>query len=479
MKRIFTALLVLCLLCVGCAPKAHTPATGPSHESVPAGTQETKPNVALDYNVQFIRTNGYTSGAKYPGVQIIHSKQALDDYYAAHNAGYDLERKDAVYADTTIGFLDACDKYNTSFFEENYLIFVILEEGSGSVRHNIHHVERTHDGKIEISVESVLPGGFGTADMAQWHVILELERTEQLPSVNDIVIYWNDRLAFENGQVVEPGQAAKFQSAPTCHLASQDSEVSLEAVNYSWYAQQSDGMTLHTITDLTSRPISLERTQHWFIDSKYAETIYAPVPGQDIYEPTNSLGYFVKLHWDANPSNVSLSCWAEGEMEEKTVITHYGSGFYAWLGSCIYEIRATWEDTGAGFWGTATYYVYISDQPHTHTSAEVEQTVDDPISGYCGNTQTTVYMDGKKYTFMYGYSVALTDILINLDYKPEKVCKCLPEYTVDTELGTGYGINLSDSYARCEKGQADLTQEQVDKIAEILDWLKTTGASYD
>ena len=49
-----------------------------------------------------------------------------------------------------------------------------------------------------------------------------------------------------------------------------------------------------------------------------------------------------------------------------------------------------------------------------------------------------------------------------------KVCRCLPEFTVTTELGGPYGVNLSQGYARCSDGQADLTEEQVELIWEIL-----------
>lgn len=112
-----------------------------------------------------------------------------------------------------------------------------------------------------------------------------------------------------------------------------------------------------------------------------------------------------------------------------------------------------------------------ANSSHTHTPAKNAQTVSEPISGYCGNTQTTIYFDnGKKYTFMSGNSVTMTDILVNLDYDKNKLCKCLPEYTVDTEFGNGYGINLTSGYARCDKGQADLTNKQIEKFKEIIKW---------
>lgn len=115
----------------------------------------------------------------------------------------------------------------------------------------------------------------------------------------------------------------------------------------------------------------------------------------------------------------------------------------------------------------------ILTETHSHQPAANAQTVSNPVSGYCGNTQTTIYFeDGSSHTFMYGKSVTLTDILVNLDYSKNKICKCLPEYKVDTEFGKDYGISLSDGYVRCEKGQAELTKEQIETISEIIEWAK-------
>lgn len=104
-----------------------------------------------------------------------------------------------------------------------------------------------------------------------------------------------------------------------------------------------------------------------------------------------------------------------------------------------------------------------------HTPAAEPQTVEDPVSGYCGNTVTEVTLDGETYSFRGDDSVTLTDIVINLAYDPAAVCKCLPEFTVDTEFGDGYGVNLSESYARCEAGQAPLTAEQTETIRGIVE----------
>ena len=49
-----------------------------------------------------------------------------------------------------------------------------------------------------------------------------------------------------------------------------------------------------------------------------------------------------------------------------------------------------------------------------HDLAEAPQTADDPVTGYCGNTVTTIDLDGKIYSFEGSDSVNLTDVLINL-----------------------------------------------------------------
>ncbi len=92
----------------------------------------------------------------------------------------------------------------------------------------------------------------------------------------------------------------------------------------------------------------------------------------------------------------------------------------------------------------------------------------------CGNTITKMTVDGKTYEFEGGNSVWLSQLLANLKYHPDKLCKCLPEIQVDTEHKTGYGISLGENpYARCDEGQADLTKEQAERIQQIIGDVKS------
>lgn len=161
-------------------------------EPIKIGDGEKAPytnDVKVDFSAQYIRTNGGKDGAKYPVVQIIRSKNELSDYYERHKDEYDLRRRKDPAADSTVGFLDACDKYDDDFFKSNALLFVIVEEGSGSTRHKVTSLT-THNTKTRVNIETTMPE-VGTCDMAQWHITIET-RKENLPvSTNDIEVYIN------------------------------------------------------------------------------------------------------------------------------------------------------------------------------------------------------------------------------------------------------------------------------------------------
>lgn len=115
----------------------------------------------------------------------------------------------------------------------------------------------------------------------------------------------------------------------------------------------------------------------------------------------------------------------------------------------------------------------LAEEPdHAHAPLTGDNTVEHDQALYCGNTVTTVSREtgpeGEPASFWGDDSVALTDLLLYLDYSGP-VCKCLPEYTVDTEFGTGYGVNLTEHYVRHDGGQVSLTAEQAEEIRAILD----------
>ena len=181
----------------------------------------------------------------------------------------------------------------------------------------------------------------------------------------------------------------------------------------------------------------------------------------------------VELYFDVQPQEISVRCWSDeywGKVEvEEENVTLSENTMKLKDDGYIYEVVAKWTGENLAAEGTVHYGFYVIKDDHTYAPAEDPQTVDDPVTGYCGNTMTTIILDDKEYTFMGSDSVNLTDILINLKYDPMRVCRCAPEFTIKTEFGEPYGVNLSQGYARCEEGQADLTEEQIEQIREILD----------
>ena len=109
-----------------------------------------------------------------------------------------------------------------------------------------------------------------------------------------------------------------------------------------------------------------------------------------------------------------------------------------------------------------------ADRGHSHSFAEDGQAAAGTASGYCGNTRTIVYLNGSSYELYGSDSIALTHILNNLPYASE-ICRCMAEFTVDTERITGIEVNLTEGFARYEKGQANLTKEQAETIRAIIE----------
>ncbi len=156
MNRLITVLIMcIVLLCACQQPASNTP----------------------EYTVQYIRTNGYVEGVDYPYTVVINSIDELRAYIAANEDTYDFSRKEKGYSDTTIGFLDAVDKYDDTYFETSLLILVVLEEGSGSIRHEVTSVDVSplQSAPYSISIKRITPE-LGTADMAEWHIIVEVEK---------------------------------------------------------------------------------------------------------------------------------------------------------------------------------------------------------------------------------------------------------------------------------------------------------------
>ena len=109
----------------------------------------------------------------------------------------------------------------------------------------------------------------------------------------------------------------------------------------------------------------------------------------------------VELHFDVEPQDFTIRCWSDaywGQMDAKEEkVTVNGNKLELKEGGYIYEVVATWTGENLAAEGTAYYSFYVIQDDRCHTLAGQPQTVDDPVTGYCGNTMTTIVLDGNEY----------------------------------------------------------------------------------
>ena len=142
---------------------------------------------------QYIRT-GYSSLDAHD-YQIIRHYSDLNWYYENNKGICNLERNDPGNAiDLTIGFLDAVDKYNTQWFDENALVLIPLIENSGGITHTITSYNIIDD-VLKINIKSNLTGA-ATEDMAGWHLIMEVKQSH-IQDLNCVEIYRDNILLNE------------------------------------------------------------------------------------------------------------------------------------------------------------------------------------------------------------------------------------------------------------------------------------------
>jgi hypothetical protein len=184
----------------------------------------------------------------------------------------------------------------------------------------------------------------------------------------------------------------------------------------------------------------------------------------------------VELQFEVPPQRISVCCWSDTLIGNTSAPAENASVSGSMLelkpGGYIYEVTAVWNGENLAAEGTVRYVFHLIKHSvqfaHEHTASDASQPTGGEPVAYCGNTVTKILLGSEEHSFMGSDSVNLTDLLMNLNYDPMLVCKCLPDFYVETEFGMTYGISLS-GYARCEEGQADLTGEQLALIRQILE----------
>ena len=132
-----------------------------------------------------VRTDGYHDGVQYPQVFFIRSRAELDDYIERNKSLYQFEFAEG--GDSYYSFVEAAARYPESWFEDHQLILVLLEEGSGSIRHSLADLSDTG-----LTVIRTVPE-VGTDDMAEWHLFIETDKANTFAAPEDFTVSFETR----------------------------------------------------------------------------------------------------------------------------------------------------------------------------------------------------------------------------------------------------------------------------------------------
>lgn len=171
-------IIILCvgaIICSGCVSK--------SSDKENKGTTENNQDVQkVSFEAQYVRSGA--DNEEYPVVTIVQSLDELNAYYENYRLTEELVWREK----STIDFQGARDKYDEEFFKSKKLILVYLQEGSGSIRHEVTSICQRNiedEEKYVIDIRRQLPGE-GTDDMAYWHIFVELEKGIEIEDASQI-----------------------------------------------------------------------------------------------------------------------------------------------------------------------------------------------------------------------------------------------------------------------------------------------------
>ena len=136
--------------------------------------------------MQYIRAGIKSENYIYPAARIFRTEEELKTYLKTETH-------------MSENLLNACEKYDDEYFENRMLVAVLLEEGSGSIRHEVERIG-VDSGDLWIEIKSIVPE-VGTCDMAWWHVLIEPEAGVEVESEEDIVVFLDGRNATEKHTV--------------------------------------------------------------------------------------------------------------------------------------------------------------------------------------------------------------------------------------------------------------------------------------
>ncbi|MBP3314023.1 MAG: hypothetical protein J6K84_05160 [Oscillospiraceae bacterium] len=174
-KRLLIGLVLVILVLCACEKAPQNSSTPVSPDTISPDPSMVVPIESVPFQAQYIRTGGFYEDT-FPKTQWITSKDELWQYIRDNNEKYQLE-----LSGLRTEFMTAIMDYDEAFFAEKNLIFVVVEEGSGSNRHEVTDMRLMPSSMgrvshlLQPSIRRIVPE-VGTCDMAQWHILIEVDK---------------------------------------------------------------------------------------------------------------------------------------------------------------------------------------------------------------------------------------------------------------------------------------------------------------
>lgn len=144
----------------------------------------------VEFSAQNIRTGSWVSDYS---ITVIRSVEELNSYYEQNKDRFDFrpDPDPAPYHDT-IGFPDACEKYDDAYFEDRILILLLWPEGSCCSENEVSGIGLTADGQLCIGLMHILTEGDWATET--WHYFIEPAPGVDVQSAEDIMLYYDGKL---------------------------------------------------------------------------------------------------------------------------------------------------------------------------------------------------------------------------------------------------------------------------------------------
>lgn len=128
----------------------------------------TQPDNTIAYRYYLIKTNG--SGFASPSATMCQSLDEISNYKELISGGYDIGEPSSEWS-----FEGFIKKYDDKYFEDNVVLFILLDEENSNVVHRVSNVGMEDK---DLIVDIVRDNVEEASDKsAQWNIVLELPKT--------------------------------------------------------------------------------------------------------------------------------------------------------------------------------------------------------------------------------------------------------------------------------------------------------------